>query len=86
VRYFGAPVPVQVTGAFRIGDIRHNFADLTRIAQLTGFAPKWPFADGLREFLSWAEGFPPADAGFERSLAELKTRGLMQSGSQEYQR
>ncbi len=81
VGHFKADVPVTVTGDFRIGDIRHNYADISRIAKLTGYAPRWTFENGLREFLGWAEGFAPADAGFDRSLSELKERGLMQSGS-----
>ena len=80
VRHFEADVPVQVTGAFRLGDIRHNFADITRITKLTGFAPEWSFEDGLREFLGWAGGHAATDVGFERSLAELKERGMMQIG------
>lgn len=80
VRHFGGRVPVNVTGDFRIGDIRHSFADITRIARLTGFKPKWSFADGLRQFLSWAIKHEATDAGFDRSLAELQARGLLQSG------
>lgn len=80
VRHFKADVPVAVTGAFRVGDIRHNFADLSHIARLTGFAPQWAFEDGLAQFLGWAEGFTASDVGFDRSLEELKQRGLMQSG------
>jgi dTDP-L-rhamnose 4-epimerase len=81
VRHFKADVPVTVTGAFRAGDIRHNFADLSRITHLTGFTPQWKFEHGLAQFLHWAEGCTPNDAGFDRSLEELQQRGLMQSGS-----
>lgn len=80
VAYFKAQVPVEVTGAFRLGDIRHNFADIGRISKLTGFQPRWSFADGLKRFLNWAEEHEASDAGFDRSLAELKERGLMQTG------
>ena len=76
-RHFGADVPVQVNGAFRVGDIRHNAADIARLAALTGFAPQWTFAAGLVKFLAWAQTHEAIDAGFERSLQELKERGLM---------
>jgi dTDP-L-rhamnose 4-epimerase len=81
VRHFGVDVPVNITGDFRTGDIRHNYADISRIARLTGFSPKWSFDDGMRMFLSWAGGQASSDAGFERSLAELQALGLMQTGS-----
>jgi len=77
VRYFKADVPIRVTGNFRLGDIRHNVADITALQQLTSFSPKWSFDEGLREFLSWAALYEATDAGFERSLVELRERGLL---------
>lgn len=76
-RYFQPCVNIQVTGAYRIGDIRHNIADLSRIRKLTGFAPRWSFIDGLQQFLSWAEQHAIVESNFERSLTELKDRGLL---------
>jgi len=77
VDHFGADVPIEVTGAFRLGDIRHNFADLSRLSSLTGFRPRWSFQSGLKQFLTWAERHPALDTGFDRSLSELEGRGLM---------
>jgi dTDP-L-rhamnose 4-epimerase len=74
--YFRSDVPIQITGSFRVGDIRHNAADISRLQALTAFQPKWRFTDGLIEFLKWTEAHRVKDAGFERSLAELKERGL----------
>jgi dTDP-L-rhamnose 4-epimerase len=74
--YFRSDVPVQITGSFRLGDIRHNAADISRLQALIGFRPKWRFMDGLVEFLKWTEARRVRDAGFERSLAELRERGL----------
>jgi len=78
--FFRADVAIEITGRFRVGDIRHNVADLSRLRTLTGYAPKWRFADGLREFLEWAQSSPLKEAGFERSLAELAQRGLLGGG------
>lgn len=75
--FFRADVAIEITGRFRVGDIRHNVADMSRLGALTGYVPKWRFADGLREFLEWAQSSPPTDSGFERSLAELAQRGLL---------
>jgi dTDP-L-rhamnose 4-epimerase len=74
--YFNSHVPIQITGAFRMGDIRHNAADITRLHALTGFRPQWGFVDGLNEFLSWTKTYSLKETGFERSIFELKARGL----------
>ena len=80
VRFFGSASAVSVTGGFRLGDIRHNFADLARAEARLGYRPRWAFADGLAEFLRWAQA-QAAEAGaasqYERSLAELDAKGLM---------
>jgi dTDP-L-rhamnose 4-epimerase len=68
---------IKVSGAFRVGDIRHNMADITKLTALTGFVPSWSFDDGLGEFLRWAQGHVVVESGFSRSLEELAQRGLL---------
>jgi dTDP-L-rhamnose 4-epimerase len=80
IDHFGADVPIEVTGAYRVGDIRHNMADISRIQELTDFTPKWTFADGLKAFLDWAGTHEVADSGFDKSLKELSDRQLLRSG------
>ena len=73
----GQEVPVKVTGAFRVGDIRHNVADLEKARKLLGYEPSTPFAAGIERFAAWVRTQPLPDDGYERSLKELKDRGLM---------
>jgi len=75
--YFGERSTVQVTGAFREGDIRHGFADLSRARQLLSYVPAWSFNDGLVPFLRWAQESAPSIGGYEDSLAEMRMRGLL---------
>jgi dTDP-L-rhamnose 4-epimerase len=80
IDHYGADVPVEVSGAYRIGDIRHNVADISRLQALTGTAPQWAFADGLKAFLTWADTNELADSGFDKSLKELSDRQLLRTG------
>jgi dTDP-L-rhamnose 4-epimerase len=73
----GGHSTVQVTGAFREGDIRHGFADLAYAQRLLGYRPAWSFHDGLERFLSWAEHSSSSTEGYEHSLAEMRHRGLL---------
>jgi dTDP-L-rhamnose 4-epimerase len=77
VRYFGDRSEVSITGEFRLGDIRHSLADLTRARQRLGFTPRWTFAEGVKEFLRWADAQAVGPIPYEQSLAEMRARGLM---------
>ena len=77
VRYFGGGAEIAVTGAFRQGDIRHSYSDLTKIQQAMGFTPRFSFANGLKQFLAWAEEHDAVPAGYELSLHEMRERGLL---------
>jgi dTDP-L-rhamnose 4-epimerase len=78
IKYFQSKSTVSVTGAFREGDIRHNVADLTKIKGKINYHPQWKFPDGIREFLSWAESQQmDNDSKYEKSLSEMRLRGLM---------
>ncbi len=80
--YFGSSSSIAVTGAFRMGDIRHNIADVSQLQQVLGFVPSVPFQQGLTHFLDWAAGQAPEDkAAYLRSVNELAARGLMGASS-----
>jgi dTDP-L-rhamnose 4-epimerase len=69
--------PIRVTGEFRIGDIRHNVAELSKVKSGLGFEPSWTFQEGLERFLTWAMLHEYHDNRFDASLSELKSRGLL---------
>ena len=76
--YLSSNSTIKVTGAYRMGDIRHNIADISKLEQLLHFAPSVAFKQGLANFLSWAAIQAPQDkAAYLRSVSELAERGLM---------
>lgn len=72
----GFNVPVEVTGQFRVGDIRHNWADIGNAARYLNYAPKVSLADGLSEFCSWASGQPQYQDKLDTATEELRKMGL----------
>jgi dTDP-L-rhamnose 4-epimerase len=72
----GVSVPLEVSGRFRAGDIRHNVADLTRIRGALGFEPAVSFEEGMRRFVEWVRTRPVEPDGYERSIEELREKGL----------
>lgn len=79
--FYGGHSNVRTTGDFRDGDIRHGVADLRLGKELLDYEPRWRFVDGLRGFLSWANESSPNTGAYERSLEEMKSRGLFHGGN-----
>lgn len=67
---------ITVTGNYRLGDIRHNYADLTKIEQKLGFKPKVSFEEGIQRFTSWVENQEVMEDNYEKSIVEMKEKGL----------
>ena len=65
----------DITGEYRVGDIRHCFADITRARELLGFEPRVALEDGLAELAAWLARQVATDR-VEEARAELAARGL----------
>lgn len=79
VNAYKKEVPVEISGDFRIGDIRHNFADLDKAKRLLNFQPKVSFEKGIQEFTNWVLQQPRTDNHFDQSLQEMKEKGFLKS-------
>ena len=76
IECYGINVPIKVTGQYRMGDIRHNYADISFAQCKLGYTPKWNFDDGIKKFVEWVESQPIAQDKYAESMKELKERGL----------
>jgi dTDP-L-rhamnose 4-epimerase len=72
----GVKVPTKISGQYRVGDIRHNVADLSRIRAMLGFEPTVSLEQGLGRFVSWVKGEQVHVCRYEDSLRELMAKGL----------
>lgn len=77
ISLYGKQVPITISGNYRLGDIRHNYADLKKIEQLLGFRPAVSFAEGLRQFTEWVKAQEVKASRYDESIAEMKAKGLM---------
>lgn len=76
-RSLGSDLEPEVSGLFRVGDIRHCFADISKAKALLGWAPTTKLADGIRELARWAREQRPTD-GSDAANDELRLRGMIQ--------
>jgi dTDP-L-rhamnose 4-epimerase len=68
-------IPPMITGTYRVGDIRHCFAEIQRAKSLLGYEPSVDFVSGLTELASWL-GRQTAEDRVVQARAELEARGL----------
>ena len=76
MKCYGTEVPLTVSGNYRLGDIRHNYADITAARNILGFEPKWSFEDGIRKFTEWVNMQEVQEDKYEASIEEMKQKGL----------
>jgi dTDP-L-rhamnose 4-epimerase len=74
---FDGKVRPHVTGQYRLGDIRHCYADLTAIKATLGFEPKVSLKQGIAEFADWVLSQPLPEDGLDKANEELKKRKMM---------
>lgn len=73
---YGIHVPITVSGNYRLGDIRHNYADISLARKILSFNPKWSFADGIEQFTKWVNQQEVQEDNYEASIEEMKKKGL----------
>lgn len=74
--FYGIDVPITVSGNYRLGDIRHNYADISKACKLLGFEPKWSFEKGIEQFCKWVDAQPIQEDKYDSSIDEMKNKGL----------
>ena len=65
----------EITGKYRMGDIRHCFPDIGNARRILGFQPRVTLEEGLVDLASWLSGQVAVDR-VEDARAELAARGL----------
>ena len=71
----GCPIAPEITGRYRIGDVRHCFADIGKARRLLGFQARLSLREGLEELAGWLTGQTAHDR-LDQASAELAARGL----------
>lgn len=74
-RALNKKIAPAIIGKYRMGDIRHCFADISLARALLGYSPQIDLEDGIVELSEWLEG-KAADDYVETARTELSIRGL----------
>jgi len=76
IRLYGKNLRPQIVNKYRSGDIRHCYADISKIKKL-GFKPQINFEQGMKELVEWGESQEAVDM-FEEAHGELVSKGLVE--------
>jgi dTDP-L-rhamnose 4-epimerase len=77
IKHYKKQVCYNITGNFRIGDIRHNYADISKIKSHLGYSPNYNFDVGIKLFTKWVNTQTIQASAYTQSINELKQKGLL---------
>jgi dTDP-L-rhamnose 4-epimerase len=66
----------EITGRYRVGDIRHCFADIRRAREVMDYEPRISMEEGMRELVNWLQEQERPEDQVEHHAADLAARGL----------
>lgn len=75
----GSEIEPVITRTYRVGDIRHCFADVAAAQSGLGYRPRVTLEEGIRDYIGWLDGREAQDQ-VDRAAAELEARGLTLHG------
>lgn len=78
---YGVEPISTISGNYRLGDIRHNYADISVIQKVLGYSPSYDIRAGLVEFCTWVRGQSLPEQDYVNSLSQLRQRGLLVGSS-----
>jgi dTDP-L-rhamnose 4-epimerase len=75
-RVLGSDAEPEVTGKYRVGDIRNCYADISLAREVLGYEPRVTFEAGMQELVAWLQEQERPESTVEAHAAELAARGL----------
>lgn len=77
INEFKSESKVEINSQYRLGDIRHNFADNSLIKELIPDFPSVEIEEGLRMFCKWVENEPMNSDNSSFANKEMQLKGLL---------
>ena len=75
-KIYNSKSDINVTGDFRIGDIAHNIADISKAERILDFKQTVTLEKGLHDFCNWVLKQSIDNSGYENSLKEMEKSGM----------
>jgi dTDP-L-rhamnose 4-epimerase len=76
-RLLGKNIAPEILEKYRVGDIRHCFADISKIQEVLGFKPRREFEEGMAELIDWVRTARKPVDKTAASMSELQAHKLV---------
>jgi dTDP-L-rhamnose 4-epimerase len=76
-RLLGKNIAPDIINKYRVGDIRHCFADISKIKEAYGWQPRHSFEAGMKELIDWVGAAKAPVSRSNESLVELEKSKLV---------
>lgn len=76
---YGKAADFVISNQWRVGDIRHNFADTNKLKTAMELQEFTKFEEGIEKFCGWVSSQPLPDQDYEGSIDRLIERKLLKS-------
>jgi len=76
IKLYGKKLEPELTGKYRAGDIRHCYADISKIRSKLNFEPRIDFEKGMKELIAWSDTAQFEDKT-QQAQEELRKRKLI---------
>lgn len=76
-RLLGRTIEPEILGRYRVGDVRHCYADISKIERVFGVRPTRDFEAGMRELVEWVRAARAPVDRCQASLSELESSRLV---------
>jgi dTDP-L-rhamnose 4-epimerase len=76
IKKFNSNTIAKITGNYRLGDVRHNYADISKISSILGFKPKIDIETGISLFVDWVNTQKIAEDNYDKTINQMKKLNL----------
>ena len=82
IKEFDSHSEYMINGKYRIGDIRHNFADTSKAFRDFGFTSQISLDKGIQKFISWFSKQEIPQNNLMMSIKEMEGKNILKGGRQ----
>jgi len=79
IKLMGKDIEPEISGEFRLGDMRHIFSDISKIKTRLRWEPLVPLEEIAREYIAWAGSQPGVKDYYAEAARAMRAMGILRA-------